>query len=98
MNTLQIIKASLFCDDVDKRLSLHEESLTEIDDQRENGGRLSPSAEANDIKEGNKKILLYIDSLRGKQRCVTPDQISKDLGYSKNFIESILMANGFQED
>ncbi len=98
MSVIQIIKSSLFCKELDEELGFREEQLTLIDDLTDNCGTLSPSTEEDDIKKANKKILLYINSLKGKQRCVTPSQISKELGYSQNFIESILISNGFEED
>lgn len=98
MTIFNHIKATMMCTVVTSRLSDYEDSLSIIDEERDNCGIMSNLTQANDVIKANEKILLYIDSLRGKQRVVTPAQISKDLGYSQDFIESILIANGFQED
>lgn len=94
----QHITSSMMCIDTIAALAIHEESLTIIDEERENQGMMSPSTEANDIVKANEKILLYINSISSKQKIVTPAQISKELGMSEIFIENILIANGFQED
>lgn len=98
MEITQHIKQALVCGELSISLSDHEEALCILDEKRDNCGMMSPSTQVNDIQKANEKILLYIDSLREKQRCVTPAQISKDLGYSQDFVEAILIANGFQED
>ncbi len=94
----QHITAAMMCIESVTALSINEESLTTTDDEKDNSGIMSPATEANDIIKANKKILLYIDSLRDKQRIITPAQISKVLGMSEVFIENILIANGFEED
>lgn len=72
-----------------------EAMMAENDNNLDNCGTMD---QAKDIERANKKILEHIDSLRGKQRVVTPAQISKELGMSEEFIESILIANGFGVD
>lgn len=88
----------MMCIDASIALAIDEESLITIDEERGNQGIMSPSTEANDIMKANKKILIYIDSIKDKQRIITPAQLSKELGISEVFIENILIANGFEED
>ena len=95
---LQIIKASMMCEELIVNLDINEEDLCILNEKRDNCGAMSISAQVDDIQKANKKILLYIDSIRDKQRVITPAQISIELGYSKEFIETILIANGFLED
>ena len=97
-NILQHIKAVKMCEELGIELAISEEALSIKDEERGNCGTMSPSSEVTDIQKANKKILLYIDSIRDKQRIITPAQISKELGFSKDFVESILIANGFKED
>ena len=96
--TIQHIKAIIACEEAALRLAIHEESLNMIQSIEGNCGAMSPLSEANDIKNANEKILLYIDSIRDKQRTITPSQISKELGMSQDFIEAMLIANGFEGD
>lgn len=92
------IKAALLCDNAIYDLELREQALTLTDYELTNCGLLSPSCELKYIIKANKRILEYIDSLKGKQRLVTPIQISKELGLSKEFIEDMLIAHGFIEE
>ena len=96
--TIQHIKAIIACEEAALRLAIHEESLNMIQSIERNCGAMSPLSEANDIKNANEKILLYIDTLRDKQVTVTPAQISEKLGMSQDFIEAMLIANEFEED
>ncbi len=95
---LQHIKAAMMCEELIIGLAISEESLCVLDEERGNCGIMSPSAQMDDIQKANEKILNYINSIRNTQRVVTPTQISKELGYSQDFVEIILIANGFQED
>jgi hypothetical protein len=97
-NIFQHIESAMMCLESVKALAINEDALTIIDSERDNEGMMSPSSEANDIIKANKKILTYIDSLNGKQRIITPAQLSKELGMSELFIEGMLIANGFEED
>lgn len=97
-NIYQHIKAVLMCEELGIELAISEDSLCILNEKRGNCGAMSLSAQVDDIQKANEKILNYIDSIRGKQRIVTPAQISQKLGYSQNFIETILIANGFKED
>ena len=94
----QYITSTMMCMSSVAALAINEDTLTMIDEERDNCGTMSPSTEANDIIKANEKILIYIDSLRDKQRIITPNQLSKELGMSEIFIENILIANGFEED
>ncbi len=94
----QHIKAAMMCEELTIGLTISEDSLCVLDEERGNGGAMSPSAQFDDIQKANKKILNYINSIRDTQRVVTPAQISKELGFSQEFVETILIANGFQED
>lgn len=100
MKIIDIIKAATMCEELVTALSISEELLILTEEKKENCncGRMSPSAQADDIQKANKKILLYIGSIKDKQRTITPAEISKKLGFSQDFIETILIANGFQED
>lgn len=95
---LQHIKSVMMCEELTIGLAISEDSLCVLDEERGNCGSMSPSSQADDVQKANKKILLYINSIRDNCRTVTPAQISKELGFSQEFIESILIANGFQED
>jgi len=94
----QHIKATMMCVESVAELIVDEELLITIDESRDNCGIMSPHAEAEDIMKANEKILLYISSISDKQRIITPNQLSKELGMSAAFIENILIANGFEED
>lgn len=95
---LQHIKSAMMCEELYIGLAISEESLNLIDEKRDNCGEMSLTSQVDDIRKANEKILIYINSIRNKQRIVTPAQISKQLGFSQDFVESILIANGFQED
>lgn len=98
MTIIQHIKAVMMCEELTLSLAISEDALCVMDEERDNCGAMSPSAQVDDIQKANKKILNYILSIKDKQRTITPAQISIELGYSKDFVETILIANGFQED
>ena len=98
MKIIDSILANMMCIEAGTLLNINEESLILLDEERENCAEMSPISQMDDIRKANEKILLYIDSIKDKQRTITPAQISIELGMSKDFVESILLANGFEED
>lgn len=75
-----------------------EAMMVDSDNDLDNCGMMDQSSVFKDLERANRKILDYINSLRGKQRAVTPTQIAEELGMSSVFVESILIANGFEMD
>lgn len=54
-NILQQIKATMMCEELTIGLAISEESLCIIDEERDNCGAMSPSAQVDDIQKANKK-------------------------------------------
>lgn len=97
-NILTELTAENMCRVSSMMLQNSEEAITESNNNLDNCGMMSPDTIFKDLERANIKILDYINSLRGKQRAVTPIQIAEELGMSSTFVESILIANGFEMD
>ena len=98
MKIIDSILANMMCIEAETTLAINEKSLILSDEEKDNRAVMSPISQMDDIRKANNRILLYIDSIKDKQRTITPAQISIELGMSKEFVETILLANGFQED
>lgn len=75
-----------------------EEMINNNDNNLDNCGMMDKASVFQDLERANRKILDYINSLRGKQVLVTPNQIAEELGMSSEFVESMLIANGFETE